>query len=222
MKELIPWYLNNTLSPADRRKVETWLAARPDRELLLAEYDQVQQVVRTQPLEAVSPKVKLRLRARLNTQAKMAPVKERPTPWTWAFGLLLMTAVLFGLWFTFQPGVILEWSAGGEAIETFQVYRAAQGSGAFELLHEMSPKGSKGRYSYVDLALWPGQTYSYRVIGIAADGQATNSPVVTGDTWILIQTQLAILLISLIAGYAGVVLARLWRPSQRLSMPAFG
>ncbi len=222
MKELIPWYLNNTLSPADRRKVETWLARRPDGETLLAEYEQVHQVVQGQPFKAVSPEVGARLRARIDTQPRPTPVNYQPTRWTWVFGLLLMTAVLFGLWFTFQPGVILEWSAGGKEIETFQIYRAAQGSSSFEMLHELKPNGSNGRFSYVDLALWPGRTYSYHVIGIAADGQVTNSPVVTGDTWILIQTQLAIILISLFAGYGGVVLTRSWRPSQRFSMPVFG
>ncbi len=209
MKTLIPWYLNNTLSPADRRKVETWLASRPDREALLAMGEQVQQAVQDRPFRPTPPKVEARIRAQIRAQGKIAVKNDAPTRWTWAFGLLLMTAVLFGLWFTYQPGVKVEWSASTQPIETYQVYRAIKGRGSFELLLEVTPGAVQERYSYVDLALWPGQTYSYQVVGIAADGQAANSPVVTGDTWLLIQNS--------VGHYFNQPVCRLWR--GRVSSP---
>ena len=47
---LLPWYLNGTLSDAERERVEAWLRAAPEREADLTLWRAVQADVRIAPI----------------------------------------------------------------------------------------------------------------------------------------------------------------------------
>jgi hypothetical protein len=63
----------------------------------------------------------------------------------------------------------------------------------------------------VDARPWPAETYVYRVEAVGAEGQAAASRAITADARTALPAQLAILVTSLIAGCAVVVVVQRWQ-----------
>ena len=213
MENLLPFYLNDTLSPTEREAVEAWLAEAPGAAGALAAQQQLQAALQAQPAHVPSPAVQEGIRARLGMGKTNRPHPAGPA---WVFGLVLTLAVLLLSWAVLQPGVVLEWSVENSALEKFRVYRAVQPEAEFDLLEEVAASPSTGRYTFVDHVILPSQPYVYRVEVVGSSG-STYSEVVVGDTLAALLTQLAVLLASLVIGYSGVLLLQVQAAQGRRS-----
>lgn len=205
---LLPWYLNNTLSADEAGAVEDWLRQDPAAAMELAAWQQAQHLVTHQPAEAPPLAVYERVRE---------PVRSRsvPEPLSWlprlAWGAAVGLAVLVLLWFVFQPGIVLDWSVQGSPVLAFRVYRAPLGTADFGLVGEVLAEPEVQHYRYVDARPWLGWSYEYRVEVVGRDGRPVISHATTAGAQDALPGQVAVLLTSMVAGFAAVWLTQNWQ-----------
>jgi anti-sigma factor RsiW len=204
---LLPWYLNDTLSAAERRAVESWLEQGAEAEAGLAAWQQVQQAVAGQPEQVPSPAVWQRVSARV--RARPAPKRASVLP-RLAWGVAATLAVLIALWTVLQPGIVLAWTVQGGPLTAFRVYRAPVGTADFGLVGEVPVVPGVQQYRYVDARPWTAQAYVYRVEAIGTEGRPLTGHTTSASALEALPGQVAVLLASLIAGCVAVVLARGW------------
>jgi hypothetical protein len=134
-------------------------------------------------------------------------------------GAFSLIALLL-LWVVVQPGLALEWTVAGGQPEAFRVYRAPLDGGAPTLLREIPAQADAAAYRYVDYKALPGQAYRYQVE--AVNGHLVQSEWMVGRGWELLPYQLALLLVSLAAGYSLAAFIQIaaahWPPRQGLTM----
>jgi len=210
-QELMPWYVNGTLSQAEKRAVEDWLRQNPQARAELAAWRQLRAAVMSQPQEMPSAAARARVMARVRAQDIHRQAAPAPW-WAWAWSVAIAAAVLILLWTAVRPGVILEWSVSGGPVTAFRIYRAPQGSADFYLLRQVPARPDVQRYAFVDGFLLPGRSYVYRVEGVGQTGQMVESIITASDTLLILPYQLAVLVTGLVSGYIALVLARQWRP----------
>jgi len=214
-EELLPWYTNGTLTPAEREAVERWLRQTPEAPDKLAGWQQLRAAVTGQVQQTPPPSVWRRVMARV--RAKDASHQQTRTlpRLTWAWGAALAMVALILLWGIIQPGIVLQWSVSDGPLSAFRVYRAPVGSADFDLLHEVPARPGMRQYTYVDVRPWPTQTYVYRVEGVRQGGRSALSQAITANALDALPGQLAILFTSLVIGYGGVILVQRWRYSDQ-------
>jgi len=211
-RDLMPWYLSGTLSPAETQAMEAWLQDDPEARVELEAWERVRSSVAGQPEPEPSPVVWQRVQSRLQGEASDRHVSLLPRL---AWGLALATAILVLLWAVLRPGITLEWSARGDALTGFRIYRAPLGSADFGLLGEISADPDVQAYTYVDARPWSRQTYVYRIEAIGPEGETAASQAITAGALDALPSQLAALLTSLIVGCGAAALMRPQRFSVR-------
>jgi hypothetical protein len=117
-----------------------------------------------------------------------------------ALGAAVGLAVLLLLWVVLQPGIVLEWSVEGDPALAFRVYRAPVGTADFGLVGEVPAEPQVRRYRYVDALPWLAKAYEYRVEALAAGGQPVLSQATEAGALEALPAQLAVVLLSLLAG----------------------
>jgi hypothetical protein len=200
---LLPWYANHTLSAAERATVETWLKTQPAATAQLTAVDGLRAAISAQPRIAPPPAVRRKLLARLKTERR-APV--RLVRSTWWLGSAVAVVLLVALWAVVQPGIALQWSVMGSGASAYRVYRAPVDSAEFSLLSEVPVQADTRAYTFTDVTSLPGQTYTYVVEVVANNGQSLASQTVTGRGLEALPAQLALVLTSLAAGVAVMLL----------------
>jgi hypothetical protein len=213
MKELLPWYVNGTLSAADQNAVERGRDESPGLATELAAWQRLHAAVRAQPEQRVAPAVWEGVLAQVRSSCPTGRRMVARPRMAWAWGGLLALAVMLLLWGSIQPGIVLRWSVDNVALTAFRVYRAAPGSTDFELVQEVPAEADAQQYTYVDPLLVPGRTYVYRVEGVGPGSQSVFSQAVVASAIEALPGQLAILLIGLAGGYVTVSLMSRWRGS---------
>ena len=211
-RDLLPWYMIGALPPADRQAVETWLQDDPKALGELEAWERARAAIAGQPEPAPAPAVWRRVQSRLQAEASGRQVSMLPRL---AWGLALATAILVLLWAVLRPGITLEWSARGDALTGFRIYRAPLGSADFGLLGEVSADPDVQAYTYVDARPWSRQTYVYRVEAIGPEGETAASQAITAGALDALPSQLAALLTSLIMGCGAAALLRPQRFTAR-------
>jgi hypothetical protein len=225
-RDLLPWYLNNRLTPPEQEAVEAWLRAEPGAKAELAAWGEIQEVLASQPRMTPSPRVWQGITA----QVSQAPARRQAAPLArLAWGLAVALAVLAVLWTVLQPGIVLQWSAAGGPSAAFRVYRAPVGSGDVELqgnslavaeqLHfglvgEVPAEARAADYRYVDARPWLARAYVYRIEALGRGGQPLASHAIAATVLEALPAQVAVLLASLMAGCGAAALAggqRAWR-----------
>ncbi len=204
--DLLPEYLNHSLPDRDRTAAEEQIRRSAQR---LAAWQAVRSAALSQPVR-LPP---LAVRQHVLAQARL---KERTSRWLPALsGAVLAMLALLLLWNAVQPGIGLHWSVAGTVPTAFRVYRAPAGSDHFEFVREVPAQASTKDYTYIDTTLWPGLTYQYRVEAVNTN---TASATIAANGAEVLPTQLAIVLSSLLIGFAGAYLLReiaaLPRPSH--------
>jgi hypothetical protein len=203
---LLPWYLNHSLPESERLAAEEQARQTPQQ---LAAWQAVQAAAQSQPARV--PPAALRRRVLAQAQAKARTPRWLPV----LSGALLTVLALLLLWNVVQPGIGLQWSVDGTVPAAFRVYRASAGSERFEFVREVPAQAGLMNYTYVDTALWPGQTYQYRVAAVNAE---TASATVAANGIEVLPTQLAIIFSSLLIGLAGAYalqeMAKVYRPGH--------
>ncbi len=192
--DLLPWYLNHSLPAAERPAAEEQ-AQRSSR--TLGAWQAVRMAALSQPSHLPPAAVRQRVLARAQT-AFMA--RRMPRWFSVLSGAIFAALALLLLWNIVQPGIGLHWSVNSPAPTVFRVYRAPASSQHFEIVREIPAQPGIVNYSYVDMALWPGQTYQYRVEAVS-DHAASATVAANGAE--ALPAQLAVVLSSLLIGIAG-------------------
>lgn len=174
----------------------------PDSEQRKAAWESVRLAVAGQPVVEPPVEVHSRVMARIR-QPQRASAQLTGRAWLGAGGLALVILAL--LWIVVQPGVVLAWDSGDVPASAYRVYRAPLDSSEFELVAEV-PTSESSAYTYVDLFLLPWQAYTYRVEGMAANGQMVTSQAVTGRALEALPGQLALVIASVLSGLALMML----------------
>ena len=201
-KFLLPWYVNNTLSEKETLLVESWLQSDSEAD---AHQNSVQQVAAAAVSQVEHPPSR-QVEIQLFTQIRQPVTK--PVDWqAWAWGAPVAALLFVILWLVIQPGVQLQWSVGGDQLSAFRIYRAPVGSASFELLEEI-PAAGQQTYQYADWAVFPGQTYRYRVEAVDQSGSTALSTAVASSTWIAFAAQTAILLTSFMLAFGIVTIVQ--------------
>jgi hypothetical protein len=230
LAETLPLYAANQLAPEQRAQVDAWLAADPAAQAELALWRQLQRGLLHRPAVSAPPDLARMILAQelpAYASTKGRSVGRQPAPsgwrrWGWRValqGTFSLIALLL-LWVVVQPGLALEWTVAGGQPEAFRVYRAPLDGGAPTLLREIPAQADAAAYRYVDYKALPGQAYRYQVE--AVNGHLVQSEWMVGRGWELLPYQLALLLVSLAAGYSLAAFIQIaaahWRLRQGLTM----
>jgi hypothetical protein len=205
IRDLLPWYVNEGLSPGERRLVEEALGEDTALQAEAAGLRRLAQAVSEQPQSAPPADLLVRVRRRLG-----APAGSWRRWASWAVAIVLALAMILGLWSSLEPGVELQWSVAKGTPTSFRIYRAPADGGSFILLDEITARPAANEYRYIDEVIGPGRVYAYQVEALDAGGDSTFSPAVLADTQEVLLIQLAILFTGLAAGAGGWLLARRW------------
>ena len=197
--DLLPWYLNHSLSAAEQSVAEDQARHTPQR---LHIWQGVRLAAMSQPARMPSALVRQRVLA----QARSAAQSGRIPRWLpAASGVVVTVLAMLLLWSVVRPGIGLQWSVDGATPIAFRVYRAPSGSDRFQIVREIPAQSGVVDYSFVDTALWPGQMYQYRVEAVNAEAVSATIAANGAD---VLPAQLAIVLSSLLIGVAGAVVLR--------------
>ena len=207
-KDLLPWYVNGTLTAAEREAEEHWLRQSAEAQVELGVWQRLRAAVIGQPQQAPSAAVWQRVMAQVRAQGAVRQPARAQSLLAWVWGGALAAALLILLWSTVQPGVVLQWSVNDGPLAAFRVYRAPLGSADFSLLYEAPARPDVEQYTYVDARLLPGQAYVYRVEGVGQGGRSAFSRAITASALDALPAQLAILFTSLIGGCGATILAQ--------------
>jgi hypothetical protein len=200
---LLPWYANHTLSAVERATVKGWLKTQPAARAQLAAVDSLRSAISAQPGIAPSPAVRRQLLARLKAERR-APARLARSAW-W-LGSAVAVVLLVALWVVVQPGIALQWSVAGNGASAYRVYRAPVDSEDFNLLSEVPAQVDTRTYTFTDVTSLPSQTYTYVVEVVTNNGQSLASQTVIGRGLEALPAQLALILTSLVAGAAVMLL----------------
>ena len=197
--DLLPWYLNHSLSAAEQSTAEDQARRSPER---LHLWQSIRLAAMSQPSHTPAAVIRQRVLA----QASGARRTSRAARWLPAVsGAAVTMLALLLLWSVVRPGIGLQWSVDGPVPIAFRVYRAPAGSDRFEIVREIPAQSGKVDYAFVDTALWPGQVYQYRVEAVNAE---TVSATIAANGADVLPAQLAIVLSSLLIGLAGAIVLR--------------
>lgn len=199
---LLPWYINNTLTEEEQQQVTESLRKDAETQIKLTNWQMIADALINQTEAVPSPNVRKQLLKRIQQEKRQKKLQTQLTPQAQiqlVFSFFFVTlAVFLSLWYIIQPGIMLEWSVtSADETNTYHVYRSLDGSSNFELVGELTAKPGLAEYSYVDIWLLPGRTFTYFVEGINQQGQIASSQVVTGNTLIALPNQLALLAASI-------------------------
>jgi len=197
--QMLPWYAAHALPTDDRRTVDAWLEEHPEANAELEVWRQVRSAALDQPQVAPSLGVKRQMLARLQADRLS---RARQIRFARLAGTAIALAVLFTLWAIVQPGIALQWSVSGNGAQAYRIYRAVTGSNDFQLLQVLPSRPDSAAYSYTDVSSMPGQTYTYRVEVVAEYGEPVASQTVNSNGLDVLPAQLALVVTSLLAGYA--------------------
>ncbi len=210
--DLLPWYVNQTLSHVERDAVEDWLKTQPAATDRLTTVSELRSAINAQPRLAPSPAVRQQLLAQIKTRQPSPKHLARPA---WLVGSAVALVLLVALWLVVQPGIALQWSVTGTGVNTYRVYRAPADSEEFSLISEIPAQHNAEAYSFTDITSLPGQTYTYVIEAVTQTGQTTLSPLAIGHGLDVLPAQLALILTSLVAGVVAMLFVSNYTPTER-------
>jgi hypothetical protein len=210
---LLPWYLNDTLSPEETLAVDEHIHHDTALPSILQEYQSLRNAIINQPLISPSFQIRTNLIEKIRAEAN----RPRSGRLAWSTTVLLAIAVFFLLWSILQPGILLEWTASGGDLSAFRVYRAPQGTTDFELVREISVQSQTNKYRFLDSLLFPGEKYIYIIEGINTSGEATIWETGQGNSLGTLPIQGAIVITSLLMAYSLIILLQNIRNKMSIS-----
>jgi hypothetical protein len=205
-RQLLPWYVNGSLSAREQRVVERWLAEETAAAEELAAWQRLRTAVHDQPQREPPAAVRRRVMA---PAASRRRAQRAPRRRTWVWGAALSLVVLVLLWAVVRPGIVLQWEVNAGPVTEFRIYRAPVGSADFELVREVAARPGERAYTYVDGGLLPLRTYVYQVEAVDPGGGLVSSPLITASAVEALPAQLAVILTSLSVGWALILLAQI-------------
>jgi hypothetical protein len=217
VRDLLPWYINGTLTAQERQAVESLLKADATFKAEWESLSRLKAVLAERPSPMPSPIPRQRILARIRQVDST-----RPDPGRRILLALNVTAIvsfsvaiLLLLWLAIKPGIVLQWSVANAGISAFRVYRAPTGGARYDFLGEVSARGDFSQYTYVDAFLLPGQSFDYIVEGVGATGQIALSESVAGNALEALPGQVTLVIVSLVLSCGLVWLLPGWLASSK-------
>lgn len=207
-KELLPWYINRTLSEKESQSVEAWLQGDPGAGIHQNSIKQIARVINSQ--ETITPSQHVRARILSDIQQ---PTRSRINTSQWVWGIPLVVLFFALLWLMIQPGNQLQWSVQGSDAAAFRVYRAPIGQSDFEFIEELPASPSQEIYHFADPLILPGQNYHYAIETVDQSGNTSISRVVINNSFMAAAAQFAILLTSLMLTFGMITIAKEFEPN---------
>jgi len=206
-KELLPWYVNHTLSTDENQSVESWL--QRGGEIASQQINlnrQIADAITSQALEIPSSTIQTEI------FAKLSPISRKASNATqWAFAVPITVLLMVLLWIIVQPGNNLNWSipeTAGTEMSAIRIYRAPMGSLKFQKIDEFPVLPDQKDFQYFDTYLVPLLSYHYIIEMVDQTGQTSISQATSADSQTLIVMQLAILLTSCLFSYGFIKVAQ--------------
>ncbi len=167
VRDMLPWYVNGTLSPVEREAVDVWLGRHPEGRAEVEALRRLRDAVAAQPPAAPPEQVWAHLRARVRRR------RAHQLDWlAWAWGSLLAAILFLLLWATVRPGIVLRWEVNGATPAIVRVWRVTNGTQLIPLaLIPLTPDQHVG--TFVDPLVRPWETYTYRVEMLDEQGRLT-------------------------------------------------
>ena len=200
VRELLPWYLNETLGDAERAAVEDHLARCTSCRQSLAEWRAIEDAAAAQPQPLASSASLAMLLNRLDAMPRPAGFSRRLVL---ALGAVLVLLVAV-LWMP-NAQLKLEWTAGQvDQVDTFAIYRSQSAIQPEELVHSATPAAlvDNGGFAYVDPTVRPNTPYYYWLEARDQSGAVTMAgPIraVTDGTLFLAKLVVVVCLLGAIA-----------------------
>ena len=200
--ELIPWYLNGTLTGDELEEVEYFIKNDSEGRAALNEWRRVQYWMKRNAEKKPPVEAEIRLFDRIRSQSFEQLGIFHP----YALGLSMVILVL--LWTIIRPGITLHWSTLGYQVTTFRIYRSEIHIKEYQLIDELPVDSATSEYAYVDLFIWPFEDYIYYVEGMDKTGSMGSSQVIISSALVALPGQLALICGSFISGYGIILLIR--------------
>lgn len=197
----LPWLVNGSLPPAQRRSVELWLASRQSSQDERPAWELLRDTLRSQSEGSPDPLVLGRLMSTIRQETAQRVARPQFTPRLALSGFALAVSIMILLWLLIQPGMVLQWSQDADVVTSYRVYRAPQGGSHYDLVEEIPVSPKVHQYTYVDARVAPGGDYIYRIEALNASGVQLPSQQVVGRWAELLPGWLALIVASLILGY---------------------
>jgi len=212
-RALLPWYLNKTLSERETLNVESWLEHNPDANTYHDSIKSIAGSIRNQKEFSPSHQVQAKIISEIQQPARQPGTLSQ---WLWSVPL---AAIIFALlWLTIQPGNQLQWSVRGSEPAAFRIYRAPVGNTTFELIDEIDAIPTQHSYKFADPVVLPGQNYHYAVESVDQYGNTSISQVASSNSMMVLATQFAILLTSLMLTFGMITIAQEFPSPLQLSI----
>ncbi|MBN1668452.1 MAG: hypothetical protein JW862_15260 [Anaerolineales bacterium] len=208
---LLPWQANRTLTQAERASVARLISQDDQLQAQLHNLELLEQAVQAQP--QIQPPTYIRQQILESVQ----PVRGRVFFAQWAGGLLLAVLTLVLLWGLVQPGITLRWTASGEEITAFRVYRLDPQDLHYELVDEVPANTRRSEYRVLDSVVLPSRNIEYVIEGVDQNGYTLKQQSTVGAALPTLISQLTLILSSLVAASAVVLLVT--RADWQISWP---
>ncbi|MEA3308069.1 MAG: hypothetical protein U9Q70_00975 [Chloroflexota bacterium] len=202
------------MSPHHPPKEPYSLNGKTDNDEGLLDWEELRTVVAEQTEVEPPPEIERRVLAQIRVREaeRLTPA---PTWYIWAQGVLVAILVTALLWGAFKPGLALEWEAETTTEIFFRISRTPQGSNEFVALYSLESAPAATSYRYVDVYVWPGTSYIYRVEALDAAEKVLAERFIIVEAVLALPGQLAVLFSGLMVGYGAVVL---WQLKQRRAL----
>ena len=199
LKSQLPLYVTGRLPRYQRRIVEAWLHRSPRARARLEALRLLKSDLDAENRLAAEPAIWPRLDVRASARTgSISPAKAS----TWGYGMVLGLLLFLFAWFAIPPAVEIQWSVSGTSPKEFRVYRAeGPVTGTFELVEAIPANDPVTTYSFRDYLLVPGREYIYRIEAIGPNNEALANDWVTGDSFLVLPGQIALITASLISLY---------------------
>jgi len=177
VQELLPWYLNGTLSERERAAVGKHLASCSLCRQDLADWQAISGPLAAQPVPRVPAGALAALFNRLDTVPHPAP---HPV-WQPAFAFAALVLMLIAVLLMPSAQLRLEWTADvpGDAT-TFTIYRGEMADRPGETILTAPAKAlsDNGGYAFADSSVRPGHSYYYWIkVQGAAESTMLSDPI---------------------------------------------
>lgn len=206
IRNYYPALVNGTVHPFVGRIIRQWIRRYHSEIKRVESLESLRLGLKNQPLQTPSPLVYQRVQKQLPAMAKSTA--QAAYPWQyWLVPLLflLLAAVLIRI--ALPPVIPVNWSAEGQGIESFRVYRSAgsesqtNGSADSRLVYEISANRTQETYGFVDLPLLPSNEIVYRIDALGKDDLIADTATLVSDGLSAFVSQLLLLIITALAAY---------------------
>jgi hypothetical protein len=216
-----PLYANNTLSRPKRMVTRFWLSRSKTAQIEFQAIRTLQSSLLSQPTLAPKPEALKRIQEKVTTDVQTGRIFSRQwQPWAIPLGLLIVAGIL--LWQALPPVITLAWSAQGQELKTFKVYRGISDASApitgddFVLIGVVPADSIDNTYTITDAPLLPGKNILYRIDAVNDQGILATTRTLAGNGISALLGQIALMLIALFVVY---VLWYLLRPGLVANIP---